>query len=859
MALCSMLLPLPVIADSRPFPQDPAAWPAQAASHKPWTRWWWLGSAVDRPNLTRELEAFAKAGIGGVEICPIYGTKGEEKRYIDFLSPQWMDMLAHTTREAKRLGIGVDVTTGTGWPFGGPIVNHEMASAGLQSIHARAEGGKPLKMKMPRGDLQTLRAFGGNGKTIDLTGQVKKGQLEWSPPAGKWDVCGLVSRAEVQKVKRAAPGGVGNVLDPYSADSLGIYLGIFDRALKGFDAPLPRGWFHDSFEYYGASWSPDLFARFKKENGYDLRDRLPAFRGLGDKSDVVKVRADYRRTLGVMHLEWLHAWNAWAKKRGEITRNQAHGGPGNLLDAYAASDIPETEIFREVEPNQLPMMRLAASAAHANGTSLVSAEAFTWLQEHFKVTPALLKQAADFLFLSGVNHLFFHGIPYSPEDAEWPGWLFYASTHMGPNGGLWHDLPAFNGYLERCQSILQHGAPTSDVLVYFPYEDLIHDGRDKLPLFTLHNQHQWLHPTTFHRFAMACQNGGVTYDAASDAMLSHAKVVDGHIVLGSNRFKALVLPGVRNLPESSLKRIREIRAAGGKVLSYGEPMIEGFEKLDDDPVEGLRACGARVEEMVRDGLQFIRRTHADGFHYFIVNRGEKHLSKQIPLAVPFARAMVLDPWNPAGGRMPAQTGNTITVDLAPKQSIIVRTFTRTRPDAPPVSAAVADGPATELRGPWRLTFIEGGPELPPAMKLDGLKSWPELAHPACKEFSGTARYESSFQWKGAAGAPAWLDLGEVAHTARVFLNGKPAGISWAPPHRVDLTGMLAVGENHLTIEVTSLAANRIAGLDRRKVPWKRFHDINFASRDYKGFDASNWPPFPSGLLGPVTLQASSTR
>ena len=180
MALCSMLLPLPVIADSRPFPQDPAAWPAQAASHKPWTRWWWLGSAVDRPNLTRELEAFAKAGIGGVEICPIYGTKGEEKRYIDFLSPQWMDMLAHTTREAKRLGIGVDVTTGTGWPFGGPIVNHKMASAGLQSIHARAEGGKPLKMKMPRGDLQTLRAFGGNGKTIDLTGQVKKGQLEWS-------------------------------------------------------------------------------------------------------------------------------------------------------------------------------------------------------------------------------------------------------------------------------------------------------------------------------------------------------------------------------------------------------------------------------------------------------------------------------------------------------------------------------------------------------------------------------------------------------------------------------------------------------------------------------------------------------
>ena len=148
------------------------------------------------------------------------------------------------------------------------------------------------------------------------------------------------------------------------------------------------------------------------------------------------------------------------------TRPTAH--PGNLLDHYAVSEIPETEIFRHVGEEQIPMLRFAASAAHANGNTLVSSETFTWLGEHFQVTPEQLKEAADFVFLGGVNHVFFHGIPYSPADAPWPGWLFYASTHMGPNGGLWRDLPAFNGYIQRCQSILQEGKPDLGSAALFP-------------------------------------------------------------------------------------------------------------------------------------------------------------------------------------------------------------------------------------------------------------------------------------------------------------------------------------------------------------------------------------------------------
>ncbi|CAA9217154.1 MAG: GH106 [uncultured Chloroflexia bacterium] len=63
---------------------------------------------------------------------------------------------------------------------------------------------------------------------------------------------------------------------------------------------------------------------------------------------------------------------------------------------------------------------------------------------------------------------------------------------------------------------------------------------------------------------------------------------------------------------------------------------------------------------------------------------------------------------------------------------------------------------------------------------------------------------------------------------------------------------LVDGENQLEIDVTNVMANRLADLDRRKVPWRKFFLVNI---QYQPFDASDWEPLPSGLLGPVQLVA----
>ena len=106
--------------------QEPDYQPVDPVT-RPWTRWWWQGSSVTEAGITKELVALKNAGFGGVEITPIYGVIGDEENFIPFLSGEWVQRLEFTLQEATRLGMGVDMATGTGWPFGGPWVSPENA------------------------------------------------------------------------------------------------------------------------------------------------------------------------------------------------------------------------------------------------------------------------------------------------------------------------------------------------------------------------------------------------------------------------------------------------------------------------------------------------------------------------------------------------------------------------------------------------------------------------------------------------------------------------------------------------------------------------------------------------------------
>src|SRR4051812_12656900 len=146
-------------------------WPTITSQMKPWTRWWWMGNAVDKNNLERRLTQMDSVGIGGVEITPIYGVKGSEAAYIDFLSPKWMEMLRYTVDKSKQLGMGVDMNVGTGWPFGGPQITPELAAGRLLIRTYTVEGGQQAVMKIvpPEND-STVQQYGATLKAVTAYG-----------------------------------------------------------------------------------------------------------------------------------------------------------------------------------------------------------------------------------------------------------------------------------------------------------------------------------------------------------------------------------------------------------------------------------------------------------------------------------------------------------------------------------------------------------------------------------------------------------------------------------------------------------------------------------------------------------------
>lgn len=427
-----------------PDPKD--EWPPVTSTMKPWAYNWWLGSAVDRPNLARELVRDHAAGLGGIHIIPIYGAKGAEDRYIPYLSPKWMDTLDFTVTEAKKLGMGVDMTLGTGWCFGGPNVPQGQACMRPDARVFNISEGKSLSSSFRRDDLEALVAYGPNGKTVDLTDRVgPSGTVAWQAQGGEWTVYAVSGRATRTPVKRAAPGGEGPMLNPFYGEAIRHYLDRFSDAFANYHGAMPRAVYQDSYEYQ-SQWSPDLFAEFQQRRGYRLQDHLPELFGKARDDRAARVKCDYRETISDMMVEnFMPPWVNWAHDHGMLTRDQAHGSPGNLLDLYAAADMPETEMFSR--DREMLVCKFASSAGHVAGRKLISSETGTWLAEHFTETLGEMKQLIDEMFLSGINHVFYHGTCYSPDDAAWPGWLFYAATEMNPRNPIWHDVPALNAYI----------------------------------------------------------------------------------------------------------------------------------------------------------------------------------------------------------------------------------------------------------------------------------------------------------------------------------------------------------------------------------------------------------------------------
>ena len=841
-------------------------WPTPTTEAKAGARWWWLGSAVDKENLQWNLKEYAKHGIGAVEITPLYGVQGNQQNNIDYLSDKWMEMLRYTQQQCERNGIELDMATGTGWPFGGPWVPLKESACRAVFVEKATDADiidiSPSEKDAKNAFLHKVMLYTADGQAVDVTDKVTNHDSQFTiqpsksakpiPQTSK--IIALYIKYGVMKVKRAAPGGEGLVIDHFDKEAVANYLRHIEAAFERTRTPYPHTFFNDSYEVEAATWTPTLLKEFEARRGYKLEEHLPELIAYEPK-----VLSDYRETLGDLLLEnFTEQWTAWAHQHGAVTRNQAHGSPANLIDCYAAVDIPEIEGFGLSEfgikglrtdpgktrknDSDYSMFKYAPSAAHVCGKTYTSSETFTWLTEHFRTSLSQLKPDLDLMFCAGVNHMFFHGTCYSPKDDEWPGWKFYASIDMSPTNSIWRDAPYFMEYVERCQSFLQMGQPDNDFLVLLPVRDMWKKNTGKLLMqFSIHAMGK-LAPE-FRQAIIDIDKAGFDCDYISERLLMKVNCNNGMLLTeGGTIYKGLIIPGSGEMPEKVKAHIERLKAQGAHIM-YG---------IDNKAMSEI----ARPEVMKTQlGLKAIRRKNANGYHYFIANLTPGDIHQKIKLAVPFKGAK----WfNPLNGDITKACFDTDGIDICLRsgESMILQTFDEasTQTDSETVSTANNLTAPIDLAGPWTLSFIEEAPRVVKGFPLDKLQTW-ETLDEQTKVTMGTGVYTTKLKLqKKELGDGNWLiDLGDVRESARVYINGIFIGCAWSVPFILDTKGTLKVGDNDIRIEVTNLPANRIADLDRKGVKWRKMEEINVVDINYKKTLYDQWEPVPSGLNSDIKL------
>ena len=874
------------------------------SEEKPWLWWYWLGSAVSESGINSHLVKFNTMGYGGASIAATYGVKGFEDKEISFMSRKWIDKINFTAQRAKEMNMGIDVSLTSAWPFGGPNVTAKMAARYSTGGKLFSVSGDYMVIKEVYNpgirNLEAISAFSDKGSYLNLLQYVSPfGLLKYSFPKGNWEVYGLFSAPTSQKTKRSGEGGEGLVLDHFDKSSVQEYLKRYDSLF--IQKNYIRSTFNDSYEVYGADYTPLFLEEFRKRRGYRLQENLNHLFSAEKTETYHRILCDYRETISDLLLEkFLEVWSNWAKTHNVKTVEQAHGAPGNLLDLYGAADIPQTESFGASvlgipgvridqdynekvfgRPDKL-VLKFASSASNVEGKKLTSSESATWLGNHFKVALSQVKPQIDELFLSGVNHIMLTCTAYSPDSVEFPGWRFYPGSNFGPTSAFADYMTDFSKYISRSQKLLQNSKPDNEVLLYMPVHDLWSeceddDERSKLKMFTVHSTQSWLYKFDFGVIARNLRSEGFDFDYISDRQILKLSISGGQILTsGGTHYKTIVIPNCKRIPIKTLTTLHDLAKAGVNIVFAfkmptdipglvdvenrhlelskitGEMRTMNSVHVTSDYTKVLESLNLQKESFEENHLNYIRKKNGEGIFYFVANQSNLFHEGWVELGKEFRSACIYDPETGMKG-IASTKGKRVYLQLEPGESCFIELYNERTEDQ---WSYFKETQSFRIDGVWNISFIKGAPVLPASYRSKGLDSWVFAPDTMAKYFSGVGRYEIVIDIPSQmVGKSKYkLNLGEVREIADVWINEVYVGRTWSVPFEIDVDPkLLRAKGNILRVEIRNLDANRIIWMDRNKVPWQKFF---FVDVTYDDFNAAGWNPVPSGLIGPVKLLSS---
>jgi hypothetical protein len=869
---------------------------------RPMMRWWWFGPAVTKPELQKELETMRGAGIGGVEIQPVYPLMLDDEakgiKNLQYLSPEFLDDVSFANKSGRSLGLRVDINLGSGWPYGGPKTTLALSAGRLKVVSLPIADATVASPPLADGDsLIAEFAVSGTEKSFDPASAVRIDLATGSipPAAGTRTALFFIASHTQQQVKRPAAGAEGYVLDHFSRAAIDAHLaGVATPLLNAFGEQPPHSVFSDSLEVYGADWTADLPAEFQLRRGYDLIPHLPELLA-GGTPQAEAIRHDWGLTLSdLIRDNYLAPITQFAKDHRTLFRSQTYGEPAVTLADEAVPNLPEGE---GPQWNTFSFTRWASSASHLYGRNVTSAETWTWLHSPaFRATPLDMKAEADRMFLLGVNQFVGHGYPYSPPGAGEPGWSLYAAAVFNSHNPWFPVMPDVTRYLQRVSWLLRQGKPDNDIAILLPEDDA-------QAAFTPGH----VSVTDEMRRRIAPELMAAILDSGYNIDYIDAAAIDK---LGVIPYPVLILPPTDRIPLATYKKIEGYAAAAGKVIALGKlpSLAPGLLEQGDSPqIASLSAKlfresghrGVLVDSPASlpdalhgalppdldatgqtGGLGFIHRKLAASDVYFVVNTGNRPVDSSIQFR---SSRPVVESWDPDSGDIlqfaSHATGARIPLQLAPYESRVFvlndNTEAESKKSGNP-SAQSTDSTQellADLSTGWQIQFADSA--APQA--LASLTSWTEV--PGKQFYSGEAVYTRDVSIGSdpkpdthivldfgagtsitdnrrphASGMSALLDP-PIREAAIVFVNGQRAGSLWHPPYLIDISKFVHSGENRIEVRVYNTAINLLAGQPPRDYTALRAK----YGRRFDPQDMDNLKPIPSGLFGPIHLEERSSK
>lgn len=525
--------------------------------------YWWNGDSLKKERLLEQLNTLSDASIDGFSISYVhthpkvdvevnangYGSYGKvDPGAPKLFTTDWWNTWNWFSKKCAEKGIGLGLDDYViGWVKNGYYVDELLADDAFSTYQGRLKIQKYIVI--PHDVLNTVLpehtiSIVAYPAKVNLQDCVKGDTLTWkSTMSDKQTVYIIYSEASHE-------------LHPeYGKKMVDVYFNRFEKKLDAEGRKGMNYFFQDELHYNLdiCSWCEDMPIEFKKQKGYDVQDYLPAlFDDIG--SITPKIRLDYAEVVTKLAEErYFKPVFDWHQQRGLIYGCDNNGRglrPLQYLDYFRAiswftapgNDAPARgSSFRQT--------KVSSSVAH------LYQRPRTWLEAFHSMgwdsNGEWLTSQLDHHLIAGGNLLCMHGLYYSTHG----GWWEWAPPCFHFRMPYWAHMKQWLKYAERLSFVLSQGSHVCDIALMYPTETLQAYPESNMNVM-------W-------NLADLLSSQGLDYDFIDFQSLQKAKIKEGELSVSNEKYKVLILAGMKALHHETLLKIIEFHKKGGIVIAVG--------------------------------------------------------------------------------------------------------------------------------------------------------------------------------------------------------------------------------------------------------------------------------------------------